>query len=90
MEADTIIAILKQTLGMGAMVMSPIILSGLAIGISVGVLQSATQVNEPTLTFVPKVIGVGLTGGLLLPWILDHFVLIFHFVIDKISLVTVH
>ncbi len=89
MEADTIIAILTHTLGMGAMVMAPIIMTGLAIGISVGVLQSATQVNEPTLTFVPKVIGVGAMGGLLLPWLLDRFVLIFQFVVDKISLVTV-
>jgi flagellar biosynthetic protein FliQ len=69
----------------GAVVMAPILLTGLLIGVTVGALQAATQVNEPTLTFVPKVLGVGLVTALLLPWGLDRFVGMFRFVVERFA-----
>ncbi|NJK89490.1 MAG: flagellar biosynthetic protein FliQ [Myxococcales bacterium] len=53
--------------------MAPILLTGLTIGLVVGAIQAATQVNEPTLTFVPKIIGVGLVCAWLMPWGLDRY-----------------
>ena len=89
MEADLVITIMKQSLGTGAMIMLPILLTGLTVGIMVGVLQAATQVNEPTLTFVPKVAAVGLISSLLLPWALDRMVAMLHMVMNQISQVFV-
>lgn len=77
--------ILKFALTTGASVMAPILLTGLAVGISVGALQAATQVNEPTLTFVPKVIAVGGTAGLVMPWAIQKFISIFYLVIQSIE-----
>ena len=74
MSPDLAISVLKQALLSGAMVMAPILAVGLTVGIVVGALQAATQVSEPTLTFVPKVVSVSLVGALLLPWALDRLV----------------
>ena len=60
---------------------TPILGVALAIGLLVGIIQAATSINEMTLSFVPKVILVFLTFGLLANWILvgltDYFVTIF-------------
>lgn len=77
--------ILKYALSTGGAVMAPILLTGLTVGISVGAVQAATQVNEPTLTFVPKVTAVGLTAGLILPWGIKKFVGIFELVVETIA-----
>lgn len=77
--------ILKFALSTGASVMAPILLTGLTVGISVGAVQAATQVNEPTLTFVPKVIAVGVVAGLVLPWGVKKFLAIFELVIQTIA-----
>jgi flagellar biosynthetic protein FliQ len=81
--SDLVIDVLAHCVTTGATVMAPILLTGLVIGVSVGALQAATQVNEPTLTFVPKVLGVGLVTALLLPWGLDRFVSMFRFVVER-------
>ena len=80
MSPDLAISILKQALLSGAVMMAPVLAVGLSVGITVGALQAATQVNEPTLTFVPKVLCVGTVGALLLPWALDRLISIVHLV----------
>jgi flagellar biosynthetic protein FliQ len=53
---------------------APILITALGIGLAVGLLQSATQIQEVTLTFVPKFVGVGLViliGG---SWMLNEMV----------------
>ena len=85
MSSDLVLGVLKYALTTGASVMAPILFTGLMVGIIVGALQAATQVNEPTLTFVPKVLAVGLVGGFVLPWGLDRFVAIFRFAVASIA-----
>jgi flagellar biosynthetic protein FliQ len=51
-------------------VAGPILGVILAIGIFVGVFLAATQINEPTISFVPKFLGTGLVLALLGPWLL--------------------
>jgi len=79
------ISLLSYALTTGATVMAPILLTGMLIGISVGALQAATQVNEPTLTFVPKVIGVGVVIAWLFPWGVDRMVLVVRTMIEGFS-----
>ena len=87
MEADLAISILKNALMTGGVMMAPILLTGLVIGISVAAIQAATQVNEPTLTFVPKALGVGLVGGLIIPWMLDRMVILFQSIMQQVSII---
>lgn len=49
---------------------APMLLSGMLIGLIVAILQAATQVNEQTLTFIPKIVAVFLTLLLFGPWII--------------------
>ncbi|MEE4241821.1 MAG: flagellar biosynthetic protein FliQ [Desulfopila sp.] len=49
---------------------APMLLSGMLIGLIVAILQAATQVNEQTLTFIPKIVVVFLTLLFFGPWII--------------------
>jgi flagellar biosynthesis protein FliQ len=51
-------------------VAGPILAVIMVIGIVVGVLLAATQINEPTISFVPKFLGTGLALVVLGPWLL--------------------
>jgi len=74
---DFAIGLLKMAIFTGAQVMAPLLAMGMLVGITVGALQAATQVNEPTLTFVPKALTVGALGAWLFPWGVDRMVSIF-------------
>lgn len=71
MNEGTVIGIAREAMWVGLQVGAPILLVTLVIGISVSILQAATQVNEATLTFVPKVIGVAAAMLILGPWMME-------------------
>jgi len=50
----------------------PLLSVGLIIGVLVSIFQAATQINEQTLTIVPKLILVGLTLMFLMPWLVER------------------
>jgi flagellar biosynthetic protein FliQ len=56
------------------LVAGPLLLTGLLVGIIVGLLQAVTQLQEQTLTFIPKVIAVGVMSVLLLPWMMRQVI----------------
>ncbi|MEM9500587.1 MAG: flagellar biosynthetic protein FliQ [Pseudomonadota bacterium] len=53
-EDAQLLALADQTLWVTALIAGPVLMSALAIGLIVGIIQAATSVNEQTLTFVPK------------------------------------
>jgi flagellar biosynthetic protein FliQ len=52
----------------------PMLLAGMAVGLIISIIQAATQVNEMTMTFVPKIVAVLATGVIFLPWIISTLV----------------
>lgn len=54
MTPETIITIGQQAMEMAAMLAGPLLIASLAIGLLIGVFQAATQINEMTLSFIPK------------------------------------
>ncbi len=56
------------------LVAAPMLLIALAVGLLVSIFQAATQINEMTLSFIPKVLGVFLTLLVLGPWMLSTLV----------------
>lgn len=52
----------------------PVLVVALVVGLAVSVFQAVTQIHEMTLTFIPKIIAVGATLVLILPWILQRMV----------------
>ena len=64
----------RNTLVVVLMVSGPMLLTGLAVGLIVSILQSITQVQEMTLSFVPKIIAVMVVFVLFLPWTIKQMV----------------
>ncbi len=48
---------------------APILLIGLAVGLTISVIQSVTQLQEQTLTFVPKIAAMVVAAAYFIPWI---------------------
>lgn len=53
------------------MVSAPMLLSGLLIGLMVSIFQAATQINEQTMTFIPKIVAVLVSLIVAAPWIIQ-------------------
>jgi flagellar biosynthetic protein FliQ len=56
MTPDSVILIGQQALAITAMLAAPMLLSALAAGLLIGMFQAATQINEMTLSFIPKLL----------------------------------
>jgi flagellar biosynthetic protein FliQ len=56
MTEDTIIVIGQQALTVTALLAAPMLISALAAGLIIGMFQAATQINEMTLSFIPKLL----------------------------------
>ncbi|MBY0554650.1 flagellar biosynthesis protein FliQ [bacterium] len=71
MSEDIVITLGQDALKTLAMLSAPLLLSTLIIGLIVSIFQALTQINENTLTFVPKMIVVAIILILAGPWMLD-------------------
>lgn len=71
MSEDIVITLGQDALKTLAMLSAPLLLSTLIIGLIVSIFQALTQINENTLTFVPKMIVVAIILVLAGPWMLD-------------------
>ncbi|MDP9388764.1 MAG: flagellar biosynthetic protein FliQ [Actinomycetota bacterium] len=74
MNDTAVLQIALQAMLITAKLSAPILLVSLAIGVGVSLLQSVTQVQEVTLTFVPKLVGVGMVVLLAGNWMLHEMV----------------
>ena len=71
MTPDSIVNIGQQALLVLLMVSAPMLLAALAVGLLVSIFQAATQINEMTLSFIPKLVAVFLTMVVAGPWIMS-------------------
>ena len=82
MTSDTVITLGQQALYVTSLLAAPMLISVLVVGLLVGMFQAATQINEMTLSFIPKllvlVLVLVLTGSWMLNLILDFMKRIFN------------
>jgi flagellar biosynthetic protein FliQ len=78
MNADTVTSLAMQALTVTLEVSMPFLLAGLTVGLVVSVLQAVTSIQEPTLTFIPKILATGAVLALAGPWMLDQMLLYMH------------
>ena len=71
MDQGTVVDLTMRTLELSLKLAMPLLMAGLIVGLVVSVFQAVTQIQEMTLTFIPKLFAVGLTMVLLGPWMLD-------------------
>jgi len=71
MTDDVVVQLGQDALKTLAMVAAPMLLSTLIIGLIISIFQALTQINENTLTFVPKMVVIGIVLIIAGPWMLD-------------------
>ena len=74
MTPEYVIRLGQETLTLVLTVGGPILAVALVVGLTVSIFQAVTQVHEMTLTFIPKIVAVGATVILILPWMLQKMV----------------
>jgi flagellar biosynthesis protein FliQ len=69
METKDAVDLIRETLVLAMMISGPMLLIGMGVGIVVSLLQAITQIQEQTLTFVPKIAAMIVAALVLMPWI---------------------
>ena len=69
MDIETVISLGRESMKIALMIGSPMLIVGVAIGLIVSILQSATQMQDQTVAFVLKLVAIFATLALFLPWI---------------------
>jgi len=70
MNPQQVVDVAREAITITLLMASPMLGFGLIVGLTVSILQAVTQVNEMTLTFIPKIIAVLAALAIFLPWLL--------------------
>jgi len=73
-DADTVVNVGRQAMQVTMLLAGPILLASLAVGLLIAMFQAATQINEMTLSFVPKLMVVAAVMMGAGPWLLRQIV----------------
>ena len=71
MTPETVTTIGQQVLWVTMLIASPMLVSALAVGLLIGMIQAATQINEMTLSFIPKLLVLVISIVVAGPWMLS-------------------
>jgi flagellar biosynthetic protein FliQ len=74
MTPDTVVAIVRQALEVAMLAAAPLLLASLLTGLLISVFQAATQINEMTLSFIPKILVMFIVLVITGPWTLQLLV----------------
>ncbi len=74
MTPETVMYLGRQAIEVTLLLSAPLLLSALVIGLVISIFQAATQINEATLSFIPKLVGIFLILILAGPWMLQLIV----------------
>ena len=87
MTPEFVLSIAQQAVQIALLLTAVILLPALAVGIIVSMFQAATQINEQTLSFIPKLVVTFLTLMLAGPWMLNILVSFTRKIIDSVPVV---
>ncbi len=74
MTPESIMTLGQQAMTLTVLVSAPLLLVALGIGLIISIFQAATQINEMTLSFIPKLVGMVLVLVILGPWMISMMV----------------
>ena len=74
MNQDTVVNLASQSMSLALKVAGPLLIAALVIGIVVSVFQAITQIQEQSLSLIPKIAGIAVVIVLLGPWMLGQLV----------------
>ena len=87
MSGETIIRIVREALLLVLLVSAPPMLASVLVGFVVSVFQATTQIQEQTLSYVPKLVAVFLTLAILGPWMLAQTLRFANMILESIQYV---
>ena len=71
MDQQFVIHIGREVFFTAVMIAAPMLIAGLIVGVTISVLQTATSIQEQTLTFIPKIVAVVVSLILFFPWMMN-------------------
>jgi flagellar biosynthetic protein FliQ len=71
MTPETVMTMGRQAMEVTLMISAPMLLVALVVGLAVSIFQAATQINETTLSFIPKLVGIFIALIVAGPWMLS-------------------
>ncbi|WP_028057388.1 flagellar biosynthesis protein FliQ [Candidatus Solirubrobacter pratensis] len=74
MNQDTVVSLVVDAMSVALKIAMPLLLAALVVGLAVSIFQAVTQIQEQTLSFIPKVIGVVAVVLIAGPWMLGQIV----------------
>lgn len=74
MNQDTVVNLASQAITLALSVAGPLLLASLVIGLVISIFQAVTQIQEQTLSLIPKIVGIVLVIVLLGPWMVNKMV----------------
>ena len=85
MTTDLVSFVSRETLFVVAYICAPVLGIALVVGLAVGIFQAITSIQEMTLTFIPKILAVGIVLLILTNWFLDLLVNYTELIFSEIS-----
>ena len=85
MTPTTVIDLGRQALELTLLVSAPLFIAALVTGLLVSIFQAATQINEQTMTFIPKIVAVFVTLLIFGPWIIELLVTFTTGILEQIA-----
>ncbi len=73
MDEALILTIFQKAILLTMLIAAPILLSAIVVGLAISIIQSVTQIQEQTLTFVPKIFAALLVLIVAAPWMIETF-----------------
>jgi flagellar biosynthesis protein FliQ len=86
MTPQMVVTIGREALMTTLMVAGPMLLFALVVGLLISIFQAVTQINEMTLTFVPKILAVALALLIFLPWMINRLTDFTNHLVDMIPM----
>ena len=74
MDSAMVVELARQALWMTMLISAPLLGVGLLVGLVVGIFQAATSINEQTLSFIPKIVAMGITMAIAGSWMINTMV----------------
>lgn len=87
MSPDFVLGLMNESMTVATMIGLPILLSTLVVGVIISLFQAVTQIQEMTLTFVPKMAFAIIILYLLGPWMLDKMIVFTNHVFTELLLI---
>jgi flagellar biosynthesis protein FliQ len=74
MQVEQAIDLLREAMLMALLIVGPILIIGMVIGLTISLAQAVTQIQEQTLTFVPKLVCMAIAMVIVMPWMFQRLI----------------